>query len=736
MASTSTSPGQTDAFADVDVDANDELVDIYARSNKTKNRVDRSAAAIAMNALRRAARKKTGPGPRERNEIQARAVERFGGVIEEDLSGESQKILEKRDDFGQSRSGDQWFHSEANSAIVGLQRALWYCDGIMRGVSMDARDNIQAERVSAAAHRLRHAIKLVQNLGVQASVVKRAQWLLHRFLQFSDDDRKVRREKKLEKLKRLIPKNWLEKTITRKQAVAKKEAERSTQIDDSLKSLQRITTSATLAPAKIATTRDFEENNIDHNKHSTVDRILIRRQRRLKALRERPAPTLRDVEAVAQHSRDNRRGARRLHRAIAHVVDRPPTPEDRYSESVYSDYEEYGRNLKEVEEMERMVREHNKRIEMEEAARIAQAEADPLGLKAPLENGLGQGVVDDRDEAGDGEEEYLAQDDDASSQISRDSSMMSFSQTRRKKKTKTLMSEHEVFAMRAETDFHEDVTTFLEGHGLVKNTGPISRLKFTANMKMKYLDLRMKGLRRTKIVVAVIKKMKDLLYKVLNGTYEEDELYGTAKMGQGNGLLLGGRGGSGGDRADDDGEPDLDQLLSAVSAEMGSNAHEKKAVEADLDIFKRWAGKKVVELEPLLSDSIDARKNVASNKTQDDDGGTGKRKKKGEEDGGAIWICRVCMKSNHENALVCVVCARPPDAPATKWGLAKHRPRRTHPRFMYTWNKKTGETIRKWEQDERERREAQMQSGKPLTLSESLKESFFSRAKEGGVLIP
>jgi len=55
---------------------------------------------------------------------------------------------------------------------------------------------------------------------------------------------------------------------------------------------------------------------------------------------------------------------------------------------------------------------------------------------------------------------------------------------------------------------------------------------------------------------------------------------------------------------------------------------------------------------------------------------------------------------------------------------------------MYTWNKKTGETIRKWEQDEREQREAQMQSGKPLTLSESLKESFFSRAKEGGVLIP
>ena len=715
----------------MDADSDVEPVDVYSKSERTKNRVDRSAATIALNALRRSARKNNGPGPRERNEIRARAVERFGGIVEEDLSGENQQILDKCEDFGQSRSGDKWFHSEANSAIVGLQRALWYCDAIMRGVSMDTRDEIQAERISAAAHRLRRAIKLVDNLGVQPSVVKRAQWLLHRFLRFSDDDRKVRRKKKLEKFRTIIPKNWLEKKITRKQAIVKKEVERALQIEDATKRLRIITAGSAASQTDTSTLLKFGEN-IDHNKHSTVDRILIRRQRRLEALKERPAPTMRAVEALAQHSRANRRDARRLHRTIAHVVDRPLTPEERYSESVYSDYEEYGRNLKEVEEMERQVKEQNKRIEMEEAARIAQAEVDPLGLKIPPGNPSDEGVGHSHTD--DTATEIFDKHGDTSSQLSQDSSEASFSETRRKKKMKTLMSEHELFAMRAETDFHEDVATFLEGHGLVKNTGPISRLKFTANMKMKYLDLRMKGLRRTKIVVAVIKKMKNLLYKVLNGTYEEDVLYGTAKVEQG---LLGSRGGTGGGvgyTADDSSEPDLDQLLSVSSAKIGSSAQDKRNGEADLDIFKRWAGKRVVDLEPLLSDSMNARKNVASNYTEEST--KGKKKKKETQDSRAVWICRVCMKSNHENALVCVVCARPPDAAATKWGLAKHRPRRTHPRFMYTWNKKTGETIRKWEQEERKQKEARMRSGKPLTLSESLKESFFSRAKEGSVLIP
>ena len=39
------------------------------------------------------------------------------------------------------------------------------------------------------------------------------------------------------------------------------------------------------------------------------------------------------------------------------------------------------------------------------------------------------------------------------------------------KKTK-IFSKDEMMAMRAETDFGEDVATFLDGSGLVKNTGP------------------------------------------------------------------------------------------------------------------------------------------------------------------------------------------------------------------------------------------------------------------------
>ena len=67
----------------------------------------------------------------------------------------------------------------------------------MRGINEDERDNIQTERVNAAGVRLRKAIKHVQSLGVQQSIVKRAQWLLSRFMRFSDKDRRVKRAKKM-----------------------------------------------------------------------------------------------------------------------------------------------------------------------------------------------------------------------------------------------------------------------------------------------------------------------------------------------------------------------------------------------------------------------------------------------------------------------------------------------------------------------------------------------------------
>ena len=693
----------------------DEPLDPYAKS-KNARRVDRSAAAMALADLKRASRKRTGPGLRERKEIRARSVERFGGVIEEDLSGENQLILEKGVDFGQSRSGDKWYHSEANSAIVELQRALWYCDAIMRGVSEDKRDNIQAERVKAATHRLRHSIKLVQDLGVQTNTVKRAHWLLSRFMRFSEKDRKYRREKKIEKAKTILPQSWFEKTISRKEKKVQKEEERGIQIDNAFENLRLLTMKTKRSEKGLAL---ISVESCDHNKHSTVEKILQRRQRRLKELQERASPTLRQVEALAKHSKSNRRSAKKLHRDIAHVVERPLTPEERYSESIYSDYEEYGRNLREVEKMEKETLEYNRIAEMEEAARIMEAKTNSLALKDHAQNHDPSQFkkTSTIDQVSD-----ISGEDSKLSVFSGETSKDSASPRNRKKNLKTLMSEEEIIAMQAETDFHEDVVTFLDGSGHVKNTGPISRLKFTANMKMKYLDLRMKSLRRTKIVIAVIKKMKEMLYKILNGSYEEDELYGTAKL-------------SVNVQIDDDKIQDgnqeidldkkLDDMLRVVSVQANSSPQLSGANEADLDIFKRWAGKRVVELEPLLSNNRCEQKSMKGN---DEDSDMVKS--------ASIWVCQVCMKSNEGNALFCVVCSRPPDAPPTKWGLAKHRPRKTHPRFLYTWNKKTGEAFRRWEHEERQQKLARLRLDKPLTLSESLKESFFARAKEGNILVP
>ena len=47
-----------------------------------------------------------------------------------------------------------------------------------------------------------------------------------------------------------------------------------------------------------------------------------------------------------------------------------------------------------------------------------------------------------------------------------------------------IFSMDEILAMHAETDFGEDVATFLDGSGLVKNTGPAARTKFVRMMKV------------------------------------------------------------------------------------------------------------------------------------------------------------------------------------------------------------------------------------------------------------
>jgi hypothetical protein len=707
-------------------------------------KVDRSAAAMAMADLRRAARKKEGPGLRERNEIKAREIERTGGTIEEDLSGESTALLAKAEDFEQSRAGDQLFASEANSAVVRLQRALWYVDSIMRGASVDERGTVHAHRIKSAYARLAACIRSVEEFGVQRVLVMRANWVLSRFAKFGVAHRKVRREKTIEKLKTIIPDDWMKKTIQRQYSTIEQEPERELQVESTLANLAQF---QLLAPAEEHEVSSDEENaklkkhnwlgaetfedgnTMSEDAKNMVDTIVLRRARRKereKQKREKKKrdqlTTLREVEIIASIERGAFRTSRRLHQDMAHVVARPPSLEERWTEDMYEDYQEYDQTVR------RCATEINGGDGGSGGGGgdgngthygdelLSENTNEILGIRpSSSQNNQSKEIST--------EEEEFEVESSSHTKITQDAGSEAGSQLSEiavMKKHK-LFSRDELLSFRAETDFTEDVSRFLDGSGLVKNTGPAARVKFVRMMKTSYLDVRTSNLKRTKRVIQVIKKIKEMLRKVLLMPGDFDLLPGMQSGASSSG--------GGGGRLDDSlpdlasiDPDDIDALLAAKS-----QVHVNKR-EEDLEIFKRWAGRKVVESEPLL---LAAEERVSTMNR-----GIGGSDNENNEEMQGSWVCKVCMQVNQENALVCIVCGRPPNAKATSWGLAKHRPRRTHPRFMHTWNQKTGRTIRQWEREEQEKMREMERSGRVPTMTEEMKEKFYLRAKEGAVVIP
>jgi hypothetical protein len=697
-------------------------------------KVDRSAAAIAMADLRRAARKTVGPGPRERNEMIARELERTGGAIEEHLSGENMILLKKAEDFGQSRAGDQRFASEANSAVVRLQRALWYVDGLMRGATIDKISTVQDQRVAAAKKRLAQCICELDNFGVQRVLLMRANWVLSKFQKWGIKHRRQRREKKIAKFKTIIPDDWMKKTIQRNYNTVETEVERDMQVDDALERLSKLrltndreSSSSTgdededededaeaeedrderKERKKMSKKHDWFANDghtLSDKAQSTADAIVVRRAARKKRERDRKRQkkkdrlaTMRDVESLAKLEHHMVKKSRRLHRSMAHVVARPPTPEDRWDAGMYSDYEEYDRTLYNPDnnELQHNLSDEDSFFDDSSSIHIHNKEKEEEEEEEEEEENNNDGLASTRS--------------GASSNLSSSIPIV--------KKTK-IFSQDEVLAMRAETDFGEDVATFLDGSGLVKNTGPAARVKFVRMMKTSYLDIRTKNLKRTKRVIGAIKKIKSMLRRVLLMPTDDDKVPGQPKLPDAVTAAA--------EAAVNDIDPDdIDALLDAKSVGMDVKR------EADVDIFKRWAGKEVVKLEPLLFAAIEGRVSVSTLNIRHDGNA-----REDSNDSNGMWICKVCMQTNDENALVCVVCGRPPNAPATSWGLAKHRPRRTHPRFMYTWNQKTGQTIRQWEKEEQEKIRILERSGRKLTMTEELKEKFYLRADQGGVVKP
>ena len=697
-------------------------VDDVPSDKKKVLKVDRSAAAIAMADLRRAARVKTGPGPREMLELRQRVLERTGGSIEEDISGESRQIMRKAEDFQQSCAGDQRFASESNSSVVQLQRALWYVDSLMRGTTIDKIRNVQDQRVEAAKKRLASCIRAVEHYGVQRPLVMRANWVLSRFQKWGDNYRKERREKRIEKLQTIIPDDWMKKSITRNYKVIEKDVERNSEVTNALSNLSQLIktnkedgsdrssdlssdsdsdSDSDLDIDKYANEEQKKKLNIYANDgntmskeaQSTVDAIVMRRaarkkfeKKQRKQKRKQKLTTLRTAESLAKIEHHAIKISRRLHRSMAHVVARPVTPEERWTADMYEEYEEYDRTVN----------------------------INRYGGGHDFNTTFNDTDNDTDNEHDDNEhDDKLLETDSQASEMSVSSTSTSDS-IPIVKKTK-IFSKDEMMAMRAETDFGEDVATFLDGSGLVKNTGPAARVKFVRMMKTSYLDIRTKRLKRTKRVIAIIKKIKQMLRRVLLMPTDDDVVQITNAAAK----AAAAKAAKDEDPNTEDIDPDdIDALLEAQSVGV-----EVKR-EGDIDIFKRWAGRKIVELEPLLC----AKKTSASSSSMNDDDGN--------EPNNSKWVCKVCMQTNDENALICMVCGRPPNAPATSWGLAKHRPRRTHPRFMHTFNQKIGKTIRQWEQQEQMKIIERKRSGRTITMSEELKEKFYLRSVNGGVLIP
>ena len=715
----------------------DSTISAGTKNTKVARKVDRSAAAMAMADLRRAARKKEGPGLRERNEIMAREIERTGGVIDEDLSGENTTLLAKAEDFGQSRAGDQLFASEANSAVVRLQRALWYVDSIMRGTSVDERSNVHAKRIKAAHTRLSTCIRSVEDFGVQRVLVMRANWVLSRFAKFGVAHSKVQRDKTIEKLKTIIPDDWMKKTIQRRYNPVEQEQERELQVESALSNLAQF---KLLAPAEEQEVSSDEENaklakhnwlgdktyddgnTMSEDAKKIQDTIILRRAQRKKQQRQKKEKkkrdqltTLRAVEQIASIERVAIRRSRRLHRDMAHVVARPPSPEERWTEDMYEDYKEYDQTVRGGD--------GGNGGNGTGARNQERHDADEL-----LSENMIQilGIVPSRSQNNENKEDEgkeLETDSSSHTERSQDAGSEASSQSEETvvvKKHK-LFSRDELLAFRAETDFTEDVSRFLDGSGLVKNTGPAARVKFVRMMKTSYLDVRTSNLRRTKRVIKVIKKIKEMLRKVLLMPEDFDLLPGMPSR-----VLSGAAdGGKKDDTLPDLADIDPDDIDALLDAK--SQVYEEKR-EGDLDIFKRWAGRKIVELEPLL---LAAEGRVSASKFS-----IGGSDDEDNEEKESLWVCKVCMQMNNENALVCTVCGRPPNAKATSWGLAKHRPRRTHPRFMHTWNQKTGRTIRQWEKEEQDKMRERERSGRIPTVAEDLKEKFYLRAQEGAVVVP
>ncbi len=202
-----------------------------AREAAAANKVDRSAIALALADLKRSVKKELTAGLRERNEYKARMLERTGGALPS-LGAESKRAVRRFKDPGQSRAGDAWFGSEANAAVIALQRAVNFCDAFMRGVGIDEkRPEVQRARVVAAESRLRRSVALVKTLGVKPALLRRAQWLLGRYTRFNDSHRRQADAKKVEKAKVVIPDEWLEKSVIRRYDEVKVELPRDRQVE-------------------------------------------------------------------------------------------------------------------------------------------------------------------------------------------------------------------------------------------------------------------------------------------------------------------------------------------------------------------------------------------------------------------------------------------------------------------------------------------------------------------------
>ncbi len=455
---------------------------------------------------------------------------------------------------------------------------------------------------------------------------------------------------------------------------------------------------------------------------------------------------VRELEAVSLSAKRLRGRARRLQRNLRPYVDgsggaaRDPAPEQRYTESVHSEYSEYGRR-EEAEEAARKERE-KRDAGIDGMLSVLDSTAEDLepwktnaqkrrrrGAKKKTtgeENDKRAAAEEDaEDEEGNDEESEFSEDEEEEDERGTDG--VTAKVHRRSSHLKTLLTEHELIAMRAQTDFEDELSRFLEGIGGpgMANTGPVARLKFAENAQLNYLTIRLGKLpRRSRHVRDTIKKIKDSLYRLLTSSYVTDGHIARSKVpGAGEAEGDDGDGGDGGDS--DTGHDALDKLMGAQQAAQRKN---RDAREADLDVFKRWAGKKLVEQDELLQAAGKASKgrHASGEDVQ------------GEGDG-APWACKVCMKVNNENALRCVVCGRLPDAKPTPWGLAKYRPRLTHPRHLHTWNMRKGQTMRRWEREaeaQRKRRAQEVLTGKPMTLREELKEKFYARHNPGAVVLP